>query len=47
MNNNNIIIIRNTIFTTTNQMKLMQVAFRMLRGIGASVGPHDMLFREG
>ena len=47
MNNNNIIIIRNTIFTTTNQMKLMQVAFRMLCGIGASVGPHDMLFREG
>lgn len=47
MNNNNIIIIMNTIFTTTNQMKLMQVGFRMLCGIGASVGTHDMLFREG
>ena len=32
----------NTIFTTTCQMKLMQVGFRMLCGIGASVGPHDM-----
>ena len=40
--NNNIVIIMNTIFTTTNQMKLMQVGFRMLCGTGASVGPHDM-----
>ena len=43
MNNNDIIIIiMNTIFTTTNQMNLMQVGFRIMCGIGASVGPHDM-----
>jgi len=42
MNHNIIIIIINTIFTTTNQIKLMQVGCRILCDIGACVGPHDM-----
>ena len=40
--NNNIIIIINTIFTTTNQIKHMQVGCIILCGIRASVGPHGM-----
>lgn len=42
MNHNIIIIIINTIVTTTNQIKHMQVGYRILCGIRASVGPHDM-----
>ena len=42
MNHNIIIIIINTIETTSNQIKHMQVGCRILCSIRASVGPDDM-----